>query len=63
MATRQPFICMHCKKTRDDKGYWNNVDLYIQNNTEATLSHSICQDCAKEHDPDYDIYGDGSREG
>jgi len=49
-------ICGHCKKIRDDKGYWNQIESYIQENSEAIFSHSICQDCAKEYYPDYDIY-------
>ena len=49
-------ICGHCKKIRDDKGYWNQIDSYIQENSEAVFSHGICQECAKEHYPDYDIY-------
>ncbi len=49
-------ICMHCKKIRDDKGYWNSLEGYIQENSEAEFSHSICRECAKEHYPDLDIY-------
>lgn len=51
-------ICSHCKKIRDDKGYWNQIESYIQANSEAEFSHSICQECAKEHYPDMDLYGD-----
>ena len=39
-------ICMHCKKIRDDKGYWNQVEIYMRNNTEADFSHGICPECA-----------------
>ena len=49
-------ICGHCKKIRDDNGYWNQIDAYIQEHSEAVFSHGICQDCAKKHYPDYDIY-------
>lgn len=49
-------ICGHCKKIRDDKGYWNQIDSYIQENSEAVFSHGICQDCAKKYYPDFDIY-------
>ena len=42
-------ICSHCKKIRDDKGYWNRIDCYIQEHSEAVLSHGICDDCAREH--------------
>ena len=49
-------ICMHCKEIRDDKGYWNQLEKYIAEHSEATFSHSICPECAKEHYPDMDIY-------
>jgi len=49
-------ICMHCKKIRDEKGYWKRIEAYIQENSEAEFSHSLCRDCAKEHYPDMDIY-------
>ncbi len=51
-------ICMHCKKIRDEKGYWKRIEAYIQENSEAEFSHSICRECAKEHYPDMDIYDD-----
>ena len=49
-------ICSHCKKIRDDKGYWNQVEVYVQKHSEADFSHSICPECAREHYPDFDIY-------
>jgi len=49
-------ICMHCKKIRDDKGYWNQIEAYIDNHSEAQFSHSICNECAEKHYPDLDIY-------
>ena len=49
-------ICSYCKKIRDDKGYWNELDAYIQKNSEAEFSHGICQECAKKHFPDLDLY-------
>lgn len=42
-------ICSHCKKIRDDKGFWNQVEVYIKEHSEADFSHSICPDCVKEH--------------
>lgn len=51
-------ICSHCKKIRDDKGYWNQIEVYIRDHSEAEFSHSICQECAKKHYPDMDIYDD-----
>jgi len=49
-------ICAHCKKIRDDQGYWNSIEEYIYEHSEAEFSHSICQECAKKHYPDMDIY-------
>ncbi len=46
-------ICLHCKKIRDDEGYWQAVDQYIHNRTDARFSHALCPDCLKEHYPDY----------
>ena len=51
-------LCSHCKKIRDDKGYWNQVDAYIKDHSEADISHSICPECAKKYYPDYNIYGE-----
>jgi PAS domain S-box-containing protein len=49
-------ICSHCKKIRDDKGYWNQIETYVHERSEATFSHGICQECAKEHYPDFNLY-------
>ncbi len=40
-------ICASCKKIRDDNGYWNQLEEYIQNHSEAKFTHGICPDCAK----------------
>jgi hypothetical protein len=40
-------ICAHCKKIRDDNGYWSRVESYIQRHSGAQFSHSICPECAK----------------
>jgi ABC-type uncharacterized transport system substrate-binding protein len=45
-------ICSSCKKIRDDKGYWNQIEGYITTHSEAEFSHSICPDCAKKLYPD-----------
>ena len=42
-------ICSHCKKIRDDEGYWQQVEKYISEHSEAQFSHGICPACAKEH--------------
>jgi len=51
-------LCSFCKKIRDDKGYWEKVDVYIHKHSQADISHSVCPECAKEHYPDLDIYDD-----
>ena len=49
-------ICASCKKIRDDKGYWNHVEAYISEHSEAEFSHGVCPGCAKKLYPD--IYHD-----
>ena len=46
-------ICSHCKKIRDDKGYWTQVEEYVRDHTEAEFSHSLCPDCIKKYYPEY----------
>ena len=48
-------ICSHCKKIRDDQGYWKDVEIYIHQHTEVDFSHGICPDCAQELYPEYVI--------
>jgi len=50
-------ICASCKNIRDDKGYWNQIESYIRDHSEADFSHSICPSCAKKLYPDLDITG------
>lgn len=38
-------ICSSCKKIRDDRGYWNQLESYIQKHSEAEFTHSICPEC------------------
>jgi hypothetical protein len=45
-------ICAYCKKIRNDKGYWEQLEGYIQDHSEAEFSHGICPECAKERFPD-----------
>ena len=51
-------ICSYCKKVRDDKGYWTQIESYIHDHSEAEFSHSICKECAKKYYPDMDLYND-----
>ncbi len=46
-------ICANCKKIRDDKGYWEQVDQYVAKHTDAKFSHGICPDCTQKLYPDY----------
>ena len=41
-------ICSHCKKIRTDDGYWEQVEEYIANHSEAEFTHSLCPTCAHE---------------
>ncbi|MBI5844962.1 MAG: response regulator transcription factor [Deltaproteobacteria bacterium] len=45
-------ICASCKKIRDDTGFWNQVEEYIRDHSEARFSHGICPDCMKRLYPD-----------
>jgi PAS domain S-box-containing protein len=45
-------ICAHCKKIRDDQGYWNRIETFIRARSEAEFTHGICPDCAREFYPD-----------
>ena len=46
-------ICSSCKKIRDDKGYWNQIEACIQQHSYAEFSHSLCPECARELYPDF----------
>jgi len=46
-------ICASCKKIRDDKGYWNQIEAYISEHSSAEFSHGICPDCARRIYPEY----------
>lgn len=50
-------ICASCKKIRDDKGYWNQLEVYISDHSEADFTHGICPDCAKAFYGDYPTEG------
>ena len=44
-------ICSYCKRIRDDKGYWGQVDKYISSHTDTQFSHSVCPDCMDKEFP------------
>ena len=46
-------ICANCKKIRDDQGYWQQVEQYISDRTDARFSHGLCQPCATLLYPEY----------
>ncbi len=47
-------ICAKCKKIRDDKEFWSQVEVYVSDHTEAELNHGICPECTKELYPHCD---------
>ena len=46
-------ICMHCKKIRDDQGYWKQLEAYVSDHSEAEFSHGICSECMEKIYPEY----------
>lgn len=46
-------ICANCKKVRDDKGYWNQIETYIRDHSEAQFSHGICPECMQKLYPEF----------
>ena len=53
-------ICATCKKIRDDKGYWNQLEAYVMQHSDATFTHGICPDCIKRDHPEVyrKLYGE-----
>lgn len=45
-------ICANCKKVRDDKGYWNQIELFIRDHSDAKFSHGMCPECSAKFFPD-----------
>jgi len=48
-------ICASCKNIRDDKGYWNQIEAYISDHSEAVFSHGICPECCQKLYPDFHV--------
>jgi len=46
-------ICAVCKRVRDDKGYWRQVETYVSEHSDATFSHGLCEECSKKTYPKY----------
>jgi DNA-binding response OmpR family regulator len=47
-------ICASCKSIRDDQGFWNQVEVYVRDHSEAEFSHCLCPACMKKLYPDFD---------
>ena len=45
-------ICAWCKKIKNDEGYWQKIEKYIREHSEADFTHGICNDCAKKEYPE-----------
>ena len=45
-------ICAHCKAVRNDEGYWQQVDVYLREHSQAQLTHGICPKCLEQLYPD-----------
>ncbi len=48
-------ICSHCKKIRNDDGYWQEVEAYFREHTDAVFSHGVCPDCFRKLYPEMDF--------
>jgi tetratricopeptide (TPR) repeat protein len=46
-------ICAHCKKIRNDKGYWERIEQYITDHSDAVFSHGLCPQCRQKLYPEY----------
>lgn len=52
-------ICASCKRIRDDKGYWKQIEVYIEEHSDAEFTHGICPKCMEKMYPDtIDAQGD-----
>jgi len=54
-------ICASCKKIRDDQGYWNHVEAYIECHSDATFTHGLCPECIPKLYPGLGDVGAGTR--
>ena len=56
-------ICASCKKIRDDKGYWNQIESYIQKHSEVEFSHALCEECCEKLYSGQDWYEKAKKDG
>jgi hypothetical protein len=55
-------LCSQCKKIRDDKGYWHQVESYVSAHSEAGFTHGLCPECIRELYPYVKIRGKNKEE-
>ena len=48
-------ICSYCNRIRDKQGRWNELEMYVQEHSEAKFSHGVCPECARIHYPDIQV--------
>lgn len=46
-------VCANCKKVRDDKGYWSQIEQYIREHSDTRITHGICPDCLRKLYPEF----------
>jgi hypothetical protein len=46
-------ICSSCKKIRDNRGYWSEVEKYVTGHSDVTFSHGVCEECARKLYPEF----------
>ncbi len=56
-------ICSSCKKIRDDKGYWSQVEAYVEEHSKAQFSHGMCEECCEKLYGGQDWYEEAKRDG
>jgi PAS domain S-box-containing protein len=56
-------ICASCKRIRDDKGYWQQVEAYIKDRSDAEFTHGICPECAARLYPEYPLRASPEQKG
>jgi PAS domain S-box-containing protein len=52
-------ICAACKKIRDDNGYWNQIEVFIQSHSDAEFTHSFCPECMRRLYPE--VFEEGAK--
>ncbi len=50
-------ICSACKRVRNDEGFWEQIEVYVRDHSEAEFTHGICKECAKKLYPDFEQEG------